>query len=92
MKRSAWLRLVMVSGLIALFCAFILPGLSRTRFLAVVRNNLSEDIDATAYFYTEIDGFNRFEQGVKSQRQTTETTELRRKEKVHRKGAKSAKL
>ncbi len=67
MKERNWktilLGLVLVSCMIlALLAAIQLP------FMEVVRNNKQSGIDADAYFYSEVEGFYKYETAVAGKR------------------------
>lgn len=59
------LRLFGAAVLIFLLCHTVLPRLAEVPCLEVVRSNLRQDLDATAYFYTELDDFSKYEEAVK---------------------------
>jgi hypothetical protein len=54
-------------ALIFLLCHTVLPRLSKAPCLEVVRSNARLDIDATAYFYTELDDFGKYEEAVRQE-------------------------
>ena len=56
--------LIAVSFLVLLFCV-LLPRLTHLPWLQVVQNNLESDLDATAYFYTELEEFHRYEEAIR---------------------------
>ena len=60
-----YLRLLGATFLIFLLCYSVLPRLSKAPCLEVVRSNMTRDLDATAYFYTELDDFSKYEQAVR---------------------------
>jgi hypothetical protein len=59
-----WLKLCGTVILIILICALLLPRLAQVEQLEIVRHNMENDIDATAYFYSDIEDFSRFEKGL----------------------------
>jgi len=65
-KTENYLKFVLATVLLIVFGFFILPGLTRMPFLEVVQHNLKCDYDATAYFYSEIEGYEKFENAVKN--------------------------
>jgi len=62
---KGYLKLFGATLLIFLLCYSVLPRLSRAPCLEVVRSNMTHDLDATAYFYTELDDFSKYEQAVR---------------------------
>ncbi len=67
MARFQWrksAKLILAIALLGGLILGVLPRIERIRCLEVVRNNARSDIEATAYFYTEINGFGRFEEAV----------------------------
>jgi len=60
-----WLKLFGAAILIFLLCHTVLPRLAEAPCLEVVRSNLRQDLDATAYFYTELDNFSEYEKAVR---------------------------
>ena len=60
-----YMRLFGAAVFIFVICHAVLPRLTRVPCLEVVRNNVRQDIDATAYFYTEMDDFSKYEEAVK---------------------------
>lgn len=63
-----WLKLCGSVILIILICAVFLPRIKDMRPLEVIRNNVENDIDATAYFYGDIEDFSRFETALRENR------------------------
>ena len=63
-----WLKLIGAIFVIVSMCGLLLPRLARVPQLEVVRLNIENDIDATAYFYSDMDDFGRFEKAVREQR------------------------
>jgi len=59
------LSLILALALIFLACHSALPWLARGPGMEVVRSNLRSGVDATAYFYTEMDGFSDYARAVR---------------------------
>lgn len=59
-----WIKFIFSALAIVLICVILLPRLARVRQLEVVRNNIENSIDATAYFYNDIEDFSRFEKAL----------------------------
>ncbi|MFC1525868.1 hypothetical protein ACFL6X_03540 [Candidatus Latescibacterota bacterium] len=59
-----FLTLVAVAAAIAFVCSEVLPRAATTPLLQVVKSNLDNDIDATAYFYTEMEEYPQWEEAV----------------------------
>jgi len=59
------LSLILALALIFLLCHSVLPRLAQGPGMDVVRSNLRSGVDATAYFYTEMDDFSDYERGVR---------------------------
>lgn len=59
------ISLILALALIFLACRSALPWLARGPGMDVVRSNLRSGVDATAYFYTEMDGFSDYERAVR---------------------------
>ena len=62
-----WLQLMLFAGLILCLC-LLLPRLAAAPFMEVVRSNIERDIDATAYFYSDLDDFSQYEEGLPGNR------------------------
>ena len=60
-----WMALLGATALLFLVCHCLLPRLAAAPGMDVIRSNIRSDIDATAYFYTEIDDFLQFERAVR---------------------------
>lgn len=56
--------LIGIAALIFLICHSLLPKLAESPCLEVVQSNLHSGVDATAYFYTELDDFLQYERAV----------------------------
>jgi len=65
-----WLKLIGAVLVIVSLCGLLLPRLAQVPQFEVVRHNIESDIDATAYFYSDMDDFDRFEQAVREKRNT----------------------
>ncbi|MBN2318587.1 MAG: hypothetical protein JXR49_05895 [Acidobacteria bacterium] len=52
--------------ILALFAAVRLP------VMQVVRNNMQDGVDADAYFYTEVEGFKKYEEAISAKRHSSD--------------------
>jgi hypothetical protein len=64
-KIKAYLKLALAIILLIIFSFVILPGMAAVPFFNVVQHNLCKDLDATPYFYTEVENFEKYERAVK---------------------------
>jgi hypothetical protein len=62
MKR--FLSLILALTAVFLACHSLLPRLARAPGMDVVRSNLASGVDATAYFYSEMDDFSQYVRAV----------------------------
>ena len=62
---KGFVSLILALAAIFLACHSLLPRLARTPGMEVVRRNLRSGVDATAYFYTEMEGFSQYERAVR---------------------------
>jgi hypothetical protein len=62
------LSLILALALIFFICHSALPRLAQGPGMGVVRSNMQSGVDATAYFYTEMDDFSDYELAVRQAR------------------------
>jgi hypothetical protein len=60
-----YLSLILALAAVFLACHSLLPRLARGPGMNVVRANLRSGVDATAYFYTDLDDFSKYEKAVR---------------------------
>ena len=63
MKR--YLSLILALAAVFFACHTLLPRLARGPGMDVVRANLRSGVEATAYFYTEIEDFSQYERAAR---------------------------
>ena len=68
MRDRRWKTILLGLGLMSCTILFLLAAV-RLPFMEVVRNNLHSGVDADAYFYSEVEGFERHEEAVAAKRQ-----------------------
>jgi hypothetical protein len=65
-----WVKFICITLVIFLVFGALLPRLAQVEQLEIVRHNIENDIDATAYFYSDIDDFDRFEKALRATNDT----------------------
>ncbi len=63
-KKNRLIILIVLIAAIVLVGYYVLPNIARLSWLETVRNNMKHDIEATAYFYTEVEDYRVFEKEI----------------------------
>lgn len=71
MKNQRWKTILLGLGLIACIVLFLFAAV-RFPVMEVVRNNVRSGVAADAYFYSEVEGFERYEAAVAAKRRAVD--------------------